>query len=190
MRKKSGEDVHRLLIDDPTKNDADKVYLNPWDNWDIKKLPAKQAFFSLVKRRLSQARGERDTRGAQDEGNLRGNCNYLALRFRLLRFALGPVFLFLSNMKPCLVILFNCLPVLQACGKPSFHLVESRGEIRETGKCGKWGLERRPTPSDNAVFLLALTKHTTTSCKSTQRHCTVFWLNGLSIFFVLYLTDL
>lgn len=66
VRKKSREDVHRLLINDPTKNDLNKVYLNPWEK-HILKLPAKQAFFSLVTRRLSQVRGERDTRGAQDE---------------------------------------------------------------------------------------------------------------------------
>ena len=52
VRKKSGEDVHRLFIDDPTKNDANKVYLNPWDNWDIKKLPAKQAFFTEKNNKL------------------------------------------------------------------------------------------------------------------------------------------
>ena len=32
VRKKSREDVHRLLIDDPTKNDANKVYFKPLDN--------------------------------------------------------------------------------------------------------------------------------------------------------------
>ena len=37
-------------------------------------------------------------------------------------------------MKPCLVISLNSSPVLQACGKPSSHLVESSGEIGETGK--------------------------------------------------------
>ena len=69
-------------------------------------------------------------------------------------------------MKPCLVISLNCLPVLQACGKPSSPLVESRGEIGGTGKCDKWGLEPRPTPSDNSVSLVTLDKHTTASCKS------------------------
>ena len=49
VRKKSGEDVHGLLIDDPAKSDANKVYLNPRDNWDIKKFPAKQAFLTQEK---------------------------------------------------------------------------------------------------------------------------------------------
>ena len=69
VQKKSREDVQRLLVDEPTKKDANKVYLNSWDNWDIKKLPAKRAFFSLEKRKLSQARGEKDTHGAQGKGN-------------------------------------------------------------------------------------------------------------------------
>ena len=41
VRKKSGEVVHGLLIDDPNKNEANKVYLNPWDNWDINKIACK-----------------------------------------------------------------------------------------------------------------------------------------------------
>ena len=43
-RRKSREDVHRLLVNDPTKNDLNIVYLDPWDT-HVLKLPAKQAFF-------------------------------------------------------------------------------------------------------------------------------------------------
>ena len=68
VQKKSREDVHRLLVDEPTKKDANKVYLNSWDNWDIKKLPAKRAFFSLEKRKHARSAGQ---------GKLRGNCNSL-----------------------------------------------------------------------------------------------------------------
>ena len=82
-------------------------------------------------------------------------------------------------MKPCLVISLNPLLVLQACCQPSPHLVESRGETGETGKCDKRALEPRPTPSDNSVFLVALDKHTTTSCKS--KNCTVFWLKWSAV---------
>lgn len=92
VRKKSREDVHRLLLNDPTKNDLNKVYLvNIWDK-HILKLLAKQAFFSLVTRRLSQARGERDTRKVPPkEETVTLFFPDLALRFRLSRFMLGPV---------------------------------------------------------------------------------------------------
>ena len=90
-------------------------------------------------------------------------------------------------MKPCLVISLNSSPVLQACGKPSSHLVESSGEIGETGK--------GPGTTTDAFerqlcFLSGLSQTHYNQLQKYLRHCTVFWLNGLSIFFVLYLTDL
>ena len=130
-------------------------------------------------------------------------------------------------MKPCLVISLNSSPVLQACGKPSSHLVESSGEIGETGKgsgATTDAFERQ------LCFLSGLSQTHYNQLQKYLRHCTVFWLNrlrvgvspflawgdfharsrfarptipeekwgttrslwlnGLSIFFVLYLTDL